>query len=229
MVPSRGSLRVRLTTLGERARRTGQVGRLRSSMGAFRRVLLYDWETAHEHSHDRHHRSCHRCDRPGHPAHLSAARTPACEVGVAPWARGTASGHPSAVCSAIVRLFAMYALPARENRHQSLRRVGRQLGAVVAADERRCGAALGDEPFQGGDRLVGVDAAVALECQCLADVTRVRSLTVAKLDSIGLVFPYEGPDAACDLRPHRCFGVRAERSWWLRPATSCTGRRRLLI
>ena len=62
----------------------------------------------------------------------------------------------------------MYALPARENRHQSLQRVRGQLGPVVATDERRRGRTLGDEALQGADGLVGVDAAVHAHRQRLA-------------------------------------------------------------
>lgn len=61
----------------------------------------------------------------------------------------------------------MYVLPAREPAPVA-ERVGGQLGAVVAADEPGCGAALGDKEFQRGDGLVGVDAPVALDRQCFA-------------------------------------------------------------
>jgi hypothetical protein len=89
----------------------------------------------------------------------------------------------------------MYALPARENRHQSFKRVGGQLGPVVATDERRCGRALGDEALQRGDGLVGVDAAVTLDRQRLAgefvdDMQQLEDLPVGGLVKLEVQRPY---------------------------------------
>ncbi len=61
----------------------------------------------------------------------------------------------------------MYALPARWKRHQCAG-VGGQLGAVVAADERGRAAALGDEPVEHSDGVVGVNPPAALDGERLA-------------------------------------------------------------
>jgi hypothetical protein len=74
-------------------------------------------------------------------------------------------------------------------------RVGGQLRPVVAANERRRLPALGDEPVEGGDGLVGIDAAVTLDRQRFAgelvdDVQQLQDPAVGGLVELEVQRPH---------------------------------------